>query len=73
MLLNRNKPFIKNHLLLKIFLFVLPLTFLGQNNLILKSSIHTQKFISKLANAKIDAIIIDNKDCTGCEITSLTK
>lgn len=63
----------KNHFLLKIFLFFLPFTFWGQNNLIIKSSVHTQKFISKLRNAKIDTIIIYNKYCTGCETTSINE
>lgn len=51
----------------------MPITFWGQKNLIIESSMHTQKFTSKLRNEKIDTIMIYKKYCIGCEITSLTK
>jgi hypothetical protein len=67
------KPFMKKYILIKLFIFLLPVTFWGQNDLISESTKDTENFISKLRTAKIDTILVYKEYCTGCEITSITK
>jgi hypothetical protein len=63
----------KKHILIKLFLLLLPITFWGQNYLISESIKDTEKFISELRTAKIDTILVYKEYCTGCDITSITK
>jgi len=63
----------KKYILIKLFVFLLPITFWGQNDLISESTKDTENFVSKLRTSKIDTILVYKEYCTGCEITSITK
>jgi len=63
----------KNNILIKLIIFLFPITFWGQNDLILESTKDTENFINELRTMKIDTILVYKEYCTGCEITSITK